>query len=167
MDAQDHPIRIEAAAGRWRAQFAGHVIADSDQAIVLHEAGHGPVVYFPRQDVAMEYFSRADKVTHCPCKGAAAHYSILMDGHFAEAWSYESPNAGCDQITERIAFYPDKVEVYEVSDAAVNPHHHEPRTVASLDVDEVVRHTDAGDGHSQAEHWAPNVETPNPDGGVR
>ena len=71
------------------------------------------------------------------------------------------------QITERIAFYPDQVEVYEVSDAAVNPKHVEPRTVATTDVDEVVRHTDAGDGHSQAEHWRANVETPGSDGGVR
>ena len=44
----DHPITITPAANRWRARFAGHVIADSDRALVLQEASYPPVIYFPR-----------------------------------------------------------------------------------------------------------------------
>lgn len=152
----DHPITIEPAKRRWRAFFAGHVIADTNDALILKEADLKPVVYFPREDVAMEYMSRTDRTTHCPYKGEAAYYTILMDGQFAEnaVWTYEQPYPGMAAIAERIAFYPDKVEVYELDDEVVNKHpHHE-------EVDEVVQHTDAGDGHSQKAHWPANVAPP-------
>jgi uncharacterized protein (DUF427 family) len=166
----DHPITVEPAKRRWRALFAGHVIADSNDAIVLQEANYPAVVYFPREDVAMEYMARTDRRTHCPYKGDAAYYTLQMDGHFAEnaVWTYEEPFETMSPISGRIAFYTDQVEVYEVDDAAVNPRHvEEVREGHVAGVDEIVQHTDAGDGHSQAEPWRPNVETPQPEGGVR
>jgi uncharacterized protein (DUF427 family) len=154
----DHPITVEPARRRWRALFKGHVIADTNDALILQEANYPPVVYFPRDDVAMEYMSRTAHSTHCPYKGEAAYYTILMDGEFAEnaVWTYESPFSGMETIGGRLAFYTDKVEVYEVDDEVVNKHPH----IRGADVDEVVQHTDAGDGRSQREHWQPNVETP-------
>jgi uncharacterized protein (DUF427 family) len=55
----DHPITITPAAKRVRVTFAGHsfagrVIADSRQALALHEAGHPPVLYIPRVDAIEE-----------------------------------------------------------------------------------------------------------------
>jgi uncharacterized protein (DUF427 family) len=160
----DHPITLEPAKNRWRAFFNGHVIADTEDALILKEANYPPVVYFPRQDVAMEYMSRTDRQTHCPYKGDAAYYTLLMDGEFAEnvAWTYEQPFDGMDPIGGRLAFYTDRVEVYEVDDQAVSHHPHHP------DVDAVVQHTDAGDGRSQREHWKPTAGTPEqPEGGLR
>jgi uncharacterized protein (DUF427 family) len=154
----DHPIVTEPARQRMRAFFAGHVIADSNRALELIEASYKPVIYFPRQDVSTEYFSRTDKLTHCPYKGDAAHYTVLMDGEFAEnaAWSYESPYPSLEEIRGMIAFYPDKVEVYAVDDAAVDPAHHRPPS----EIDEAVMHTDSGSGRSQKDHWPPNVQMP-------
>lgn len=164
----DHPITITPATRRWRARFYGHVIADSANALVLKEATYPPVVYFPREDVSMEYMSRTDRSTHCPYKGDASYYTLLMDGHFAEngIWTYEEPYPAMSLIAGHLAFYPNQVEIYEVDDAAVKSHPaeapQEPRAV-----DDVVQHTDAGDGHAQREHWEPNVSTPGLDGGVR
>ena len=123
----DHPITIEAARTRWRARFGGHVIADSNDALILTEASYKPVVYFPRTDVAMEYMSRTDHATHCPYKGEAAYYTVLMDGRFAEnaVWTYDEPYSAMEAIAGRLAFYPDKVEVYDVADETVNPRHAE------------------------------------------
>ncbi|MFL5295027.1 MAG: DUF427 domain-containing protein [Phenylobacterium sp.] len=168
----DHPITLEPARNRWRAYFAGHVIADSNDALILREADYPPRVYFPREDVAMEYMSRTDRRTHCPYKGDAAYYTVLMDGQFAEnaVWTYEEPFPAMQQIEGRLAFYPDKVEVYEVDDAAVNPDHvDEVVEGRPVSVDDVVQHTDAGDGRAQREHWSPTVETPatTDDGGLR
>lgn len=167
----DHPITVEPAKKRWRAYFAGHVIADTNDALIVREADYPAVVYFPREDVAMEYMSRTDRRTHCPYKGDAAYYTILMDGKFAEnaVWTYEDAAASVGQIGQRLAFYTDQVEVYEVDDAAVNPRHvAEVREGHEVDVDEIVQHTDAGDGRSQREHWQPNVETPGAgEGGLR
>lgn len=165
----DHPITLEPAKNRWRAFFEGHVIADTNDALILHEASLAPVVYFPREDVAMEYMGRTDRSSHCPYKGDASYFTLRMDTRIEDnvAWSYETPFPGVGQIRERIAFYPDRVEVYEVDDAQVNPHHRHHDDLAREDVDQVVQHTDAGDGHSQREHWAPNVEGPDADGGLR
>src|SRR5689334_24531461 len=165
----DHPITIEPATRRWRALFAGHVIADSADALILREASYAPRVYFPRKDVAMEYMSRTERSTHCPYKGDAAYYTLLMDGQFAEnaVWSYEAPFPAMEAITGRLSFYPDQIEVYEVDEAEVNPEAARDRTAgtaaearviptdaaASADVDEVIQHTDAGDGTSQRPHW--------------
>lgn len=164
----EHTIRTEPARNRWRAYFAGHVIADSDNALILREGALPEVVYFPREAVAMEYFSHTDHRTHCPHKGDADYYTLMMDGEWAEngAWTYESPYSGAGDIAGWIAFDREKIEVYEVDDAVVNPHH-EDRAFRDRDVDEIVKHTDSGGGASQREHWETNVEGPRPDGGLR
>ena len=168
----DHPITLQAAKQRWRAYFNHHVIADSDHALILDEANLPPVVYFPRQDVGMEYMGRTERRTHCPYKGEASYYTLTMGGQIAEdvAWSYEDPFEAVSPIADRIAFYTDRVEVYPVDDAVVNPHHREPSAELTdrQEVDDVVLHTDAGDGTSQREHWRPNADVPGAEeGGLR
>ena len=152
----DHPIDIARAGTRMRAMFMGHVIADTDDALILKEADLPPVVYFPKEDVSMEYFSRTERLTHCPYKGEAAYYTLLMNGEFAEnaVWTYEEPYPAMERIRGRLAFYPDKVEVYAVTD--------QPARDASdrREVDEIIQHTDAGDGTTQKPHWPPNVGSP-------
>lgn len=168
----DHPITLTPARNRWRAYFAGHVIADSNDGLILKEASYKPVVYFPREDVAMEYMSRTDRSTYCPYKGDAAYYTILMDGQFADnaVWTYEQPYPAMEAIAGRLAFYPDRVDVYEVADEEVNPRHvEELHEGHETTVDEVVQHTDAGAGAAQRAPWSPTVDTPatTDDGGLR
>jgi len=112
-------IRLAVNPRRVRALYQGHVIADSADVITLSETGHAPISYFPREDVSMEYAGKTDRISHCSRKGDASYYSILMEGVLAEnaIWSYEEPIAGMEAIRGRIAFYPDKVEVYELTDA--------------------------------------------------
>lgn len=154
----DHPITISPAKTRWRVAYQNHVIADSSDVMILQEASYPPVAYFAREGVDMAYFSKTDRTTHCPYKGDASYYTILMDGHFAEnaVWSYEEPFPAMEHIRGRLAFYPDKVEIYPVDDDVVDPGHH--HTTA---IDEAVLHTDSGSGASQRETWAP-TERPQP-----
>lgn len=170
------PITLEPGPQRWRARYANRVIADTDNALILRERDLAPVVYFPREDVAMEYMGRSDHTTHCPLKGEAAYYTLRFAGEIEEniAWSYEAPLGAVERIARRIAFDPARIEVYEIDDARVNPNHRDPEVreidemMARDEVDEIVRHTDAGDGTSQGEHWRPNVEGPQGgDGGLR
>jgi uncharacterized protein (DUF427 family) len=146
----DHPITLTPATRRWQARYSGHVIADTGDALILQEASYPPVVYFPRADVAMDYMSRTERSTHCPYKGDAAYYTVLMNGHIAEnaVWTYEQPYPAMTLIEGRLAFYPDKVEIYEVDEAALDTRR----------VDEIVQHTDAGDGTSQREHWPADAD---------
>jgi uncharacterized protein (DUF427 family) len=164
----DHPITIEPAARRWRAQFAGHVIADSAGALILREASYPPRVYFPRADVSMDYLSRTEAKTHCPYKGDASYYTVLMDGRFAEnaVWTYEAPYPAVDRIAGRLSFYPDRIEVYEVDEAQLDAHQRGAPAIPgaqedfAITVDDVVQHTDSGSGASQQAHWPANVSEP-------
>jgi uncharacterized protein (DUF427 family) len=159
----DHPITITPAARRWRARFNGHVIADSADALILKEADHPERIYFPREDVSMEFLTRTRHTSHCPYKGDANYYTLVMDGQFLEnvVWTYEEPYPAMEPIAGRLAFYPNQIDLYAVDDAAVNPRHVE------VHPDEAVQHTDAGDGHAQRERWPPSVDVPGQEGGVR
>ena len=115
----DHPIELVQEGHRLRARANGLVIADSTAAISLREAGRPAVAYFPRGDVERAYLSQTDRVTHCPYKGDATHYSVFIDGVLLEnaVWSYEAPYPAMEAIKDHLAFYLDKVEVYAVDDA--------------------------------------------------
>ena len=147
----DHPIDISANDARVQVRYEGHVIADSRQTLRLKESSYKEVLYFPREDVDMSYMSRTDRVTYCPYKGEANYYTILMDGRFADnaVWTYELPYPAMEEIRGRLAFYPNHVDVYEVSpdegDEAVR---------------EAILHTDDGGGTSQRDRWPPTAGEP-------
>lgn len=150
---EHHPITVAYNPRRVRALYQGHVIADTTAALTLTEAAYKPVIYFPRQDVAMEFLSRTDHHTHCPFKGEASYYSLMRDGVLAEnaVWTYEDPLPAVGIIAGYLAFYPRHFEIREQEEPAV------------LDIDQVVQHTDSGAGASQAEPWPPTVDTPDAD----
>ena len=160
---QDHPITCSREAGRVGVLFEGHEIADSDDVLLLKEADYAPVRYFPRSDVAMDFLQKTDKVTHCPYKGQATYYTIHRDAQIIEnaVWSYEAPLPGVSQIAGRLAFYPEHVDFKRAGLSAAQTHSVDVAAeTRSVDVDEVVRHTDSGSGSSQAEHWEANVSMP-------
>jgi uncharacterized protein (DUF427 family) len=151
---ENHPITFERESARVSVLFEGHEIAESDDVVLLREAGYPPVRYFPRQDVRMMFLRRTDKITHCPYKGAASYFTINRDGQVIDnaVWSYEEPFPAVGAIGDRVAFYPQHVE-FKIG----------PLTAAqtqALDVDDVVLHTDSGSGASQAGRWAPTVDVP-------
>jgi uncharacterized protein (DUF427 family) len=108
----DHPITIEANAGRVTVTVAGRVLADSTRALTLREAAYPPVQYFPRADVDMTMLERSAHASYCPFKGEAAYYSIPAGDERAvnAAWTYEEPYPAVAQIAGHVAFYPDRVD---------------------------------------------------------
>jgi len=111
----DHPITIAPAPGRVTVRAGGAVIASSDRALALREADYPPVLYIPREDVAMDRLQRTERHTYCPYKGDCAYFSIADAGARSEnaAWSYESPYPAVAEIREHVAFYPDRVDAIE------------------------------------------------------
>ena len=110
----DHPIAIRPAGRRMRARIGQHLIADTTEALLLSEADYPPVAYFPRDGVETGFLSKTDRSSHCPYKGDASYYSILINGELLEnvVWSYEAPFPAMEEIAGRLAFYTDRVEVY-------------------------------------------------------
>ena len=64
----DH-IKIRALSGKWSIRAAGAVIAETCGALELTEQGYNPVIYFPRDDIAMAFLDQTEKTSHCPHKG--------------------------------------------------------------------------------------------------
>jgi len=95
------------------------VIAETSNALVLNEPGLDPVVYFPREDVGMEFLDVSETRTTCPHKGEATHYSYAGLGQVIEdaAWSYLSPVEGAEAIAGMVAFYADKLAVEQFMQA--------------------------------------------------
>ncbi len=104
---------ITPAAGVHVMRAGGAVIAETSRALILHEVGLEPVVYFPREDAGMEFLDPSDTRTTCPHKGEATHYHIAAkSGPIRDAaWSYETPVAGAEAIAGYVAFYDEKATV--------------------------------------------------------
>lgn len=100
-------IRIRKAEGKWSVRSGGAILGETTDALELSEDGYDPVIYFPRGDIAMAFLDRTEKITHCPHKGDASHYSIVNKSSVTEnaAWSYETPLPDMDEIRGRLAFH--------------------------------------------------------------
>ncbi len=109
-------ITIRPAPGIWVARAGGAVIAESRAALELSEGNMPPVIYFPRDDVAMAFLEISENRSYCPHKGHAAYYGIqAKSGLIADAaWSYEEPFDAAREIGGHIAFYPDRVVIEQV-----------------------------------------------------
>ena len=114
----DHPITVEATAGRVVARVGARIVADTTRALTLREANYPPVLYIPLDDVDQTLLATSATQTYCPYKGDASYYSItLPDGQDAEGrladavWSYREPYSPVANIAGHVAFYTDRVEV--------------------------------------------------------
>ncbi len=109
-------ISVGQADGTWVVRGGGAILAESTRALRLEEAGHDPVIYFPREDVAMAFLETSDTRTGCPHKGEATYYSLQSKSMLVKdvAWSYEAPKDAVAGIAGHLAFYPQKVAVEQI-----------------------------------------------------
>lgn len=112
----DH-ITIRKAPGKWSVRSGGAILGETTGALELMEGDKDPVIYFPRGDIAMAFLDQSEKVTHCPGKGDAIHFSIVNKSSVTEnaAWSYEDPIPDVSEIKDYLAFYAtDSVKVEQL-----------------------------------------------------
>ena len=69
------------------------MLGESRHALELSEGSLPPVVYFPRNDLAMAMLDPSPTRSTCPKKGEAVYFSIqAKSGPIIDAgWSYETP----------------------------------------------------------------------------
>jgi uncharacterized protein (DUF427 family) len=137
---RDHALYLEDTPRRVRVVFNGETIADSRRAKLLHEAGHLPVYYFPREDVRWERLEESDHTTHCPFKGDASYWSVRVGERVAEnaVWGYPEPIGSCPPIAGYLAFYWRKMDHWYEEDEEVFVHPRDP--YHRVDVLESSRH---------------------------
>jgi uncharacterized protein (DUF427 family) len=116
----NHPITIEPNSARVTVSVAGHIVADTRQALILKEASYPPVQYIPRKDVDMALLERSDHHAYCPYKSDCAHYSKPLGGKRSvnAVWTYEAPYPAVAAIAGHVVFYPDRVNAIEEQPAA-------------------------------------------------
>ena len=111
-----HRVSTNPSSVHVKVMLGGEVIADTRDAVELHESMSSssvlsPVVYYiPRKDVKMDRLARTAHSTHCPFKGDASYFSVV-NGPENAVWSYESPYDEMLAIKERLAFFADKFEI--------------------------------------------------------
>lgn len=106
----DH-IRITPAQGTWTVRAGDAIIGETKRALELREGTYPPVIYFPREDIAMVLLDRSDRNSVCPYKGQAEYFTIATtSGPIADAaWSYPDPIPAVAAIAGHLGFYADKV----------------------------------------------------------
>lgn len=112
----DH-ITIEPAEGIWSVRAGGAVLGESTRALKLQEGDYPAVIYFPRDDIAMDFLDPSDKITHCPHKGEASYFTIVTKSTTLNdaVFSYEDPKDGMEKIAGHLAFLTgDKVTVEQI-----------------------------------------------------
>jgi len=116
----DHPITLTPEPRRIRVLVAGVAVADTRKAVRLQEATYPPVFYIPRADIRADHFIPSARTSHCPYKGNARYFDLVVDGTRRPdaVWSYEAPFPAVAEIQGHVAFYPDRVDAIEVSETA-------------------------------------------------
>ena len=60
----DHLAALEPTPKRIRVTFGDETIADTTNAVIMHETRHQPVYYLPIADVRMDLLEKTDRTTH-------------------------------------------------------------------------------------------------------
>ena len=110
-----HRIELETTRARIRIEVGDETIADTREALELHET-HSPVRYYiPERDVRMDLLERTDTSTHCPHKGDACYWSLQLRDIEVEdiAWAYLEPT-DYKELAGMLSFYPGKVDRFLV-----------------------------------------------------
>lgn len=123
-----HALVFDDCPWRMRCELAGETIADSRRVKLLHETGILPVYYFPRADVRFDLLRATDHRTHCPYKGDASYWSIVVGDRVADnaVWGYPKPIAAAPPISDYVAFYWGKLDRWLEEDVEAFGHARDP-----------------------------------------
>jgi uncharacterized protein (DUF427 family) len=122
------PVRLEANHRRVRVVVGGVVIADTIRSLYLFETGHLPVYYFPKADVRFDLLEHTDHTTHCPRKGDAEYWTIVVGDRRIEnaVWGYPVPLEHAPDLGGYVAFSWNRVDNWFEEDEEVYVHARDP-----------------------------------------
>jgi uncharacterized protein (DUF427 family) len=91
---------------RMRVRFGGDWIADSDDAMLLHEPGRYPVAYFPLGDITDGVLQPGEHTTQHADLGPTNWYTVQTGGHSKPraAWQHSQLPAHAGALKDRVAF---------------------------------------------------------------
>lgn len=121
-------ILFEDSPRRIRGVLAGETVVDSTRVKLLHEHGHLPIYYFPREDVRVDLLEPTDHHTRCPWKGEASYWSVRVGDRVAEnaVWGYPEPLDDAPPLAGYVAFYWNKLDTWYEEDEQAIVHPRDP-----------------------------------------
>ena len=121
-------LYIEDSPRRVRGYLDGELVVDSRRVKLVHEHGHLPVWYFPREDVRQELLEPTDHHTHCPKKGDASYHSVRVGDRVSEnaVWHYPEPMENATALAGHMAFYFGALDRWLEEDEEVFVHPRDP-----------------------------------------
>ena len=103
-----HRIDIVHSSRHVRVELEGETLAESSRPYLLFETGLPARYYLPPEDVALDRLARSDTATACAYKGQASYWAL--DGRDV-AWFYREPLREAAEVTDRIAFFNERVDL--------------------------------------------------------
>lgn len=103
-----HRIDIVHSSRHVRVEADDETLAESARPYLLFETGLPPRYYLPPEDVRTDRLAPSDTSTACAYKGHASYWAL--DGRDV-AWSYPAPLREAAEVTGRIAFFNERVDI--------------------------------------------------------
>ncbi len=112
---------------RLRVKAGGVTVADTINAVILHESDHIPVYYFPLADIRGDLMVASPHVATDPYKGKAHYYSLKLGDRVIEdfMWRYAPPAGGPD-ISRHVSFEWEKADHWYEEDEEIFVHPRDP-----------------------------------------
>lgn len=105
-----HRIEIVHSSRSVRVERDGELLAASSRPYLLVEAPLPVRYYIPPEDVSEGILKPSASQTICAYKGQATYWSLEDEGDIA--WSYPEPLREAAEVTDRIAFFNERVDVF-------------------------------------------------------
>ncbi|TFC96849.1 MULTISPECIES: DUF427 domain-containing protein [Cryobacterium] len=117
------PPLVEKSSDRVVVTIGGVVIADTIDTVRVLETSHPPVYYLPRAAFRAGSLEPAPGRSYCEFKGEASYLSVVAPGRIEKsaAWYYAAPTRGFEELVERIALYPGRMDRCTVNGERVEP----------------------------------------------
>jgi uncharacterized protein (DUF427 family) len=117
-----HRVDIVHSSRAVRVELDGVVLAQSTSPYLVFEPPLPVRYYFALDDVRTEALQQSDLTTRCAYKGEATYFSVA--GAQDLAWGYRDPSRDAAEITGRIAFFNERVDLFlddELQERPITP----------------------------------------------
>lgn len=104
-----HRIDIVHGSRNVRIERNGRVLAESSCPHLLFEPLLPVRYYLPLEDVATDLLAPSETTTSCAYKGEASYWSLPDEDDIA--WTYRAPLREAAEVTGRIAFFNERVDL--------------------------------------------------------
>jgi uncharacterized protein (DUF427 family) len=104
-----HRIDIVHSSRHIRVELDGTTLAESNRPCLLFEPPLPVRYYLPREDVRTDLLEPSDTRTACAYKGEASYFALPGAGDVA--WTYVQPLREASEVTGRIAFFNEHVDI--------------------------------------------------------